>query len=178
MPFQCLLLYINILTFAGLSAEEEYLPDTLLWYFLSECKFKCEATVQLRGANISNFESGLVSLWPSFFLDSQSLHLCLTVSFPLPGSARTSLSFILILFHSSSFSCSVLIHHHPHSALPTSPTTSTPFSIRLGQIQIQPSLGLTADTLLCDSSLHWTPFGIHHITTSLWLSDWNTSEKQ
>ncbi|KAI4821003.1 hypothetical protein KUCAC02_028956, partial [Chaenocephalus aceratus] len=28
----------------------------------------------------------------------------------------TSLSFILILFHASSFSCSLLIHHHPHTA--------------------------------------------------------------
>ena len=173
-----------MLTFTGLTTEEEYLPDTLTWYCLSECKFKREATVQLRGANISNFQSGLVSLWPSFFLHSQSLHLCLTVSFPLPGPARTSLSFILILFHASSFSCSVLIHHHPHPAhthththTHTHPPQPLPVS-SLARYRYSLHWAFSADTVLCDSSLHRTPFGIHHIKTSLSPSDWNASGKQ
>lgn len=140
--------FTDTLTFTGLTAEEEYVPDTLTWYCLWKCKFKCEATVQHRGANINNFDSRLVSLWPSFFLHPQSLHLCLTVYFPVPWPARTSLSFILILFHASSSSGSVLIHHHPH------PATHTHHH-RL------PS------SILPDSSLYQTPFGIHHIKTSL-----------
>lgn len=94
----------------------------LTLYCLGKCKFKRDITVQCWGAaNISNFESRLVSLWPSFSAHSQSLHLCLTLSSPLLGLARTSLSFILILFHATSFSCGVLIHHH--SALLTAPTS-------------------------------------------------------
>lgn len=147
-------------------------PDIFpLRYCLSKCKCKCEATVQLRAANISSFESGLVSSWPSFFLDYQSLHLCLGSSSPLSAPARTSLSFILILFHASSFSYSLLIHHHPHSALRTHtpliqyapwPDTNTAF--------IGPHRWQTH----CDSSLHWTPFGIHHVLTPLSRPDWST----
>lgn len=95
--------FIDVLTLTGLKAEGGYLPYTL------------------KGANISKFQSRLVSLWPSFFLRSQSLHLCLTVSFLLPRPARNSLSFILILFHASSFSCSLLIHQHPCLQHPAPP---------------------------------------------------------
>lgn len=109
-----------MLTFTDLT-DEEYRLHTLTWDRLWKCKCKCEATSQHSGASINNFDSRLVSLWPSFYLHSQSLHLCLTVFFPLLWPARTSLSFILILFHASSFSCSVLIHHHPNPALHTPP---------------------------------------------------------
>lgn len=118
-----------------------------------------------------------LSLWPLFFLHSQSLHLCLTVSFPLPGPSRTSLSFILILFHASSFSRSVLIHHLTHTCAET-PSHPPPPPLPSNQpcpIQTQPSLGSRDDTLRCDSTLHQTPFGIHHTTTS--PSHWDTSEK-
>lgn len=78
-----------------------------------------------------------LSLWPSFFLHSQSLHLCLTIYFPLPWPAGASPSFILILFHASSFSCLVLIHHHPHPVTALPPhyhLHHTPSSIQLGHI--------------------------------------------
>lgn len=118
----------NILTFTVLTWEDN-IPDTLAWYCGCKCKCKCKykakwlATMLAREANISSFETGLVSPWPSFTPYSQSLHLCLPLSLLLPWPAWPPLSFILILFHASSSSCSVLIHHHPQPALhaPQSP---------------------------------------------------------
>lgn len=164
--------FIAMLTFTGLTAEEEYLPDTLTWYCLSECKFKPQCSSEEQTSAVFRVGSSLSD--PHSF-STPSLSISVSVSFLLPGPARTPLSFILILFHASSFPRSILIHHHPH---PAPHTPAPPSSIQPGSIQIQPSLGLSADTLLCDSSLHWTPFGIHHFAASLSPSDWDTSEKQ
>lgn len=100
---------------------------------LWKCKFKCEAPMQHRGANINNFDSRLVSLWPSSFStvslsmsvsqsSSPSLGqpglLCPSSSFyfmPCPSLARSSsittrtLHFIPTIAASPPVSC--LTHH-------------------------------------------------------------------
>lgn len=100
--------------------------------------------MQQREANISSFQSRLVSLWPSFFLHSQSLHLCLTVSFPLPSAGQD-----FSVLHPHSISCLVLRLLRPHPSPPrTLRCTPSSLHIQPDQIQIEPSLGLSTDTLL------------------------------
>lgn len=103
---------------------------------------------------------------------SPSLSQSPSPSLGRPGLLCPSSSFYFMprpsVARSSSITTRTLHRLPPHTPHP---------GIKPGQIQILPSLGLTADTLLCDSSLHWTPFGIHHITTSLSPPGWDASEK-
>lgn len=118
-------------------------------------------------ANISSFESRLLS-----FSDPHSF-LTLSLSISVSHSSSPSVARPGLLCPSSSFyfmprpslaQSSSITTRTLHFALPPHPH---PFSTQLGQIQMQPSVSLSADTLLCDSSLHLTRFSIHHITTSL-----------
>lgn len=84
-------------------------PD-IVWV---NANLSCEAIAWHRGANISSFERRLVSLWPSFFLHSQSLHLCRAVSFPLPRAGQD-----FSVLHPHSISCLVLLLPGPHPSTP------------------------------------------------------------